>query len=94
MRTTTIAAVAGAGLAAACAPQDTASVQPIQSPIETACIEAVATETGVSGLSVISSTPSEAGTNVMIEVDGAEAPWSCVVDTDGTIVNVFYTAEG
>jgi hypothetical protein len=94
MRITAIAAIAGAGIAAACAPQDTAAVNPIRSPMETACIEAVAAETGVSGLSVIGSTPSEAGTSVLVEVEGAEAPWNCVVDTDGRIADVSYTGEG
>jgi hypothetical protein len=39
-------------------------------------------------------TPSEAGTSVMVQVKGAEAPWNCVANTDGSVADVYYTAEG
>jgi alkylated DNA nucleotide flippase Atl1 len=43
---------------------------------------------------VIGSEASQVGTSVRVSVPGAQAPWACVIDTDGTVVNVYYTAEG
>lgn len=63
-------------------------------PAESACLAAVEKETGVSGVSTISVSPSEAATTVMVKVPGAEAPWKCNSDSDGNVAEVTYTAEG
>lgn len=64
------------------------------SPAESNCLAAVANETGVGDVSTIGVDRAESGTSVRVEVAGAEAPWECVVDTDGeTVVNVFYTGS-
>lgn len=64
---------------------------------EQACRTAVARQVGISdpsSLRVIGSEASQVGTSVRVSVPGAQAPWACVIDTDGTVVNVYYTAEG
>ncbi|MEM9567046.1 MAG: hypothetical protein AAF974_01970 [Cyanobacteria bacterium P01_E01_bin.34] len=64
------------------------------SPAESNCLAAVANETGVGDVSTIGVDSAESGTSVRVAVSGAEAPWECVVDTDGeTVVNVFYTGS-
>ena len=47
-----------------------------------------------STLRVIGSEESQAGTSVRISVPSAEAPWACVIDTDGSVSRVYYTEEG
>lgn len=61
---------------------------------EANCLGAVAGQAGVSGVTTISVTPSEAGTSVMVAVPEAEAPWNCVADDEGNVQDVYYTAEG
>ena len=62
------------------------------------CVKAIARELGgtvsASDLRVISSEFSQAGTSVTVHVPTAEAPWACVVDRDGSVSRVYYTAEG
>jgi hypothetical protein len=62
------------------------------------CVKAVARELGgsvsASDLWVISSEFSQAGTSVTVHVPSAEAPWACVVDRDGSVSRVYYTARG
>ena len=43
---------------------------------------------------VIGSEASPAGTSVRVSVPGAQAPWNCVIDTDGSVSRVEYGAEG
>ena len=58
---------------------------------EVACVAAVQTETGATGASVRSSQVTAAGTNVMVNVPGADAPWSCVASNDGVVAEVRHT---
>lgn len=62
-------------------------------PAETACVAAVAKQTKASGVQVISSEASQAGTSVELAVPGAERPWACVWQR-GKVVKVEYTGEG
>ena len=87
-------AIMAIGLAACneSAPPSAAVARAPASSPESVCLAAVSQETGVGGVSTISVTPSESGTSVFVQVPGAQAPWNCVVDTDGqTVVNVYYT---
>lgn len=63
---------------------------------ERACRKAVAHEMGrdTKGIKVIGSEESQAGTSVRVSVPGAQAPWSCVIDTDGSVERVEYMGEG
>lgn len=64
---------------------------------ESACIAAVAKKVGVSTstLLAVEVLPSEAGVGVTVRVPGADAPWSCLSDTNGNVQGVTYTgAEG
>lgn len=64
------------------------------SPAAKSCLAAVAQETGEPSVSVLSQDFSEAGTMVSVQVAGAEAPWACLAANDGTVEEVYYTAEG
>lgn len=64
------------------------------SAAESNCLAAVANQTGVGDVSTIRVEYAESGIGVQVAVPGAEAPWQCVVDTDGeTVVNVYYTGS-
>jgi hypothetical protein len=75
-----------------------AATHPPSNQTERNCVKAIARELGgsvsVSDLWVISSELSQAGTSVSVHVPTAEAPWACVVDRDGSVSRVYYTAEG
>jgi hypothetical protein len=62
------------------------------------CVAAIARELGgtvsAGDLRVISSEFSQAGTSVTVHVPTAEVPRACVVDRDGSVSSVYYTAEG
>ncbi len=79
---------------AACDDTTTTTTTAAASPAETNCLAAVANTTGGANVSTISVTPSQAGTSVMVQVEGAEAPWNCVANADGTVAEGYYTAEG
>ncbi len=66
-----------------------------QSPAESACLDAVAKQTGVSRsrLSVIEVSTAEAGIGVTIRVPNADAPWSCLADKKGRVQGVTYTGS-
>jgi len=69
-----------------------------ESRAERACRKAVAHELGgdtrARDLRVIGSEESQAGTSVRVEAPGAEAPWACVVDSDGRVEDVYYNSGG
>ena len=105
----TITAAALATLAlSACVEEGTTRSEPVASaPAQTHspanqaernCVAAIARELGgtvsARDLRVISSEFSQAGTSVSVHVPTAEAPWACVVDRDGSVSSVYYTAEG
>jgi hypothetical protein len=58
---------------------------------ETACVTTVANQTGAGDVSVISVTPSAAGTSVAVAVPGG-APWTCVIDAEGNVQSATPTA--
>jgi len=88
----TLIALTGATLSLAACDETTTTTA--ASPAEANCLAAVANTTGGAAVSTISVTPSQAGTSVMVQVAGAEAPWNCVANADGTVAEVYYTAEG
>jgi ABC-type sugar transport system substrate-binding protein len=75
-----------------------AQTRPPANQAERNCVKAIARELGgtvsANDLWVISSEFSQAGTSVRVHVPSAEAPWACVVDRDGSVSRVYYTAEG
>lgn len=75
-----------------------AATHPPANQAERNCVKAIARELGgtvsAGDLWVISSEFSQAGTSVSVHVPTAEAPWACVVDRDGSVSSVYYTAEG
>ena len=75
-------------------PSSSSSSSTSTSLAESNCLAAVARETGVSNTSTIRVERAESGIGVLVAVPGAQAPWQCVVDTDGkTVVNVYYTGS-
>ncbi len=82
----------GAAFLAGC--DDSPSTAAAPSAAESNCLAAVANQTGVGEVSTISVAPSEAGTSVMVQVAGAQAPWACVATNEGTVQEVYYTSEG
>jgi len=69
-----------------------------ESRAERACRKAVARQLGggarARDLHVLGSEESQAGTSVRVQAPRAEAPWHCVVDTDGSVSDVYYGGEG
>ena len=69
-----------------------------ESRAEHACRKAVARKMGgdvrARDLRVLGSEESQAGTSVRVQAPGAEAPWACVVDSDGRVSDVYYSSEG
>jgi uncharacterized lipoprotein YajG len=92
LKPTFFALTAATLMLAAC--DDTTTTTATASPAEANCLAAVANQTGTGDVSTISVTPSEAGTSVMVQVAGAEAPWNCVANADGSVADVYYTSEG
>ena len=43
---------------------------------------------------MIGSESSQVGTSVRVSAPGAQAPWACVIGTNGSVERVYYTAEG
>jgi uncharacterized membrane protein len=107
LNTLTAAALATLALSA-CVEQGSTRPEPVaaaptttRAPADQAernCVAAIARELGgtvsASDLRVISSEFSQAGTSVTVHVPTAEAPWACVVDRNGSVSRVYYTAEG
>ena len=58
-----------------------------------ACLAAVKKETGEPKVSVLSNEFSEANTLVMIGVGDTNAPWKCLVSSDGTVQEVSFTGD-
>jgi hypothetical protein len=88
-------ALAALAVLAACQPAATppATVVAPAGRAEVACVAAVQTETGTTGASVRSSQVTEDGTNVMVSIPGAEAPWSCLASNDGIVAEVRNTGS-
>jgi hypothetical protein len=81
-------------LAAGCQRPATSEEADFARTAEAACLRAVATETGNSQVQARRVSPSATGTSVMVDVEGAQAPWNCVLDTDNeTVKNLYYTGE-
>ncbi|HMQ57148.1 MAG TPA: hypothetical protein PKE65_01220 [Rhizobiaceae bacterium] len=59
---------------------------------EQACLAAVGREAGNGDVSVISSDTSQAGTVVMVNVGGANAPWRCLI-ARGVVQEVMFTGS-
>jgi len=75
------------------AAEETAGENPGQDALVENCKSAVAKETGSKVLGVDRVEQSEAGTGVSLTVEGADAPWSCLVFDDGTVGGVMYTGN-
>ena len=76
---------------------DSSSASDSGSSAESACRVAVAKQIGDTdpdAIHVLDSEASQAGTSARVSVPGAQAPWACVIDTDGSVSRVYYTEEG
>ncbi len=62
-------------------------------PAETACVAALSKQNKVTGVMVISSEVSQAGTSVTMTAPNAEKPWMCAWQR-GKVVNMMYMGEG
>ena len=87
----TIAIGAFAGLAACDAGIVTGSgsetaTRAATNPAETACVSAVASETGSDQVGVVNSEPRASGTTVTVAVGPQAAPWQCAVSSGGLVV--------
>ena len=63
------------------------------SPAESNCLAAVANEVGVGDVSTLRVEESEAAIGVYVNVPGAEQPWLCLANRDGSVVEVRYTGS-
>ena len=59
-----------------------------------ACLNAVASETGEDNVSLLSSEFSDANSLVIVGVGPQAAPWRCVVSNDGVVDGVSFDGEG
>ncbi len=75
------------------APQFTVPTDPDRpaSAAEANCLQAVANKAGTGDVSMLSVSPSEAGTVVMVDVPGAASPWRCISSNDGVVQEVVTT---
>lgn len=93
---TTLGALAATLLVAACSGggggrYDAAS----DAPAEVRCLEAVAGTAGGADVSVLSSTETQEGTEVLVAVAGVPAPWRCEIGEGGrTVTALEYTGTG
>ncbi len=69
-------------------PQAAAPQEPSGSKTESACLKAVAEQTGESDVAVLSSEYSEANSLVMVGVGPNRAPWRCLVSNDGVVAEI------
>jgi len=74
-------------------PQADATEKPSGSKTESACLKAVADQTGESDLAVLSSEFSEANSLVVVGVGPQRAPWRCLVSNDGVVAEVTSMAD-
>lgn len=70
-----------------------AATAPAMSVAERNCLSAVANEVGAGNVSLIRTETSEAATGVYVQVPGAEAPWLCLANDDGSVSEVRYTGS-
>jgi hypothetical protein len=71
------------GLLAACV-EDTGSVSGIPGTAEQACLRAVTNEANNPEVVLLSSSFSQAGTEVIVGVGEQQARWQCIAYSDGT----------
>ena len=97
MRSLALFLLAAAGLAA-CGVPEAGEAPPAAAGAptgaEAACVAAVKATTGAAEAAVMSAVPSGAGTEVLIYVPGASAPWSCRASAAGAVEQVVFTGEG
>lgn len=65
----------------------------LPSPAQSSCMAAVANEAGDGNVTVLSAGPSQAGTEVIIGVGEARAPWRCLAANDGMVEEVSSLAD-
>lgn len=67
--------------------------QSAMSPGLANCLEAIAAKTGVCGVSA-DGVPEENASLIKVRVPDAAAPWNCIVDDQGNVQEIYYSAEG
>jgi hypothetical protein len=60
---------------------------------ERICVKAVQQQTNALGVAILSSEFSQAATVVMLGFPDAQAPWRCLVTSDGRVSEVTYTGS-
>lgn len=84
MKVVRIAAALGAVVALSGCIEDTGSAAiSTPSPAEQACLQRVSIETNNGDVTVLSSSFSQAGTEVIVGVGPQRAPWQCIAYSDG-----------
>ena len=61
--------------------------------LESRCADRVASETGARVIGTNRIEESEAAVDIYINVDGADAPWRCLANRDGSIAEVSYSGS-
>lgn len=61
--------------------------------LETRCADRVASETGARVIGTNRIEESEATVDIYVNVEGAEAPWRCLANRDGSIAEVSYSGS-
>ena len=85
MRSITVMAALGAAMVlAGCVEEAANEVSTTPTPAQQACLQRVSIETNNGDVSVIRSSFSEAGTEVIVGVGPDRAPWQCIAYSDGT----------
>ena len=90
-------AIAGGFLAAVLAPPAGAWAEDVSaSDLANACIEKLAEVANrpVADITATAIAPDGTGQVVTLDLAGAENPWLCHVDDEGTVVDVMYQGEG
>ena len=80
---TTIAAVSALAVLAGCVEESGGSVASAPTAAEQACLQRTSIETNNGDVTVIRSSFSEAGTEVIVGVGPGRAPWRCIAYSDG-----------
>lgn len=77
------------------APVKTASADPVRGPngLEERCLSRVGQETGARVIGTNRIEESEAAIEIYVNVEGAQAPWKCLGNKDGSISEVMFTGS-
>lgn len=95
MEATQEAATADAASVKMSSPVETATADPIRGPggLEEKCLSKVAETTGAPVIGTNRIEESEAAIEIYVNVQGAQAPWKCFGDRDGSLGDVMFSGS-